>query len=402
MLDRSLCCAAFASLTLILPLPLSAAPTCHDNYLNIWFYDESGASLSLDGASGALTGYNETSGQSCGGPHEMNGPDWCGSGVDKCEKNSAGGDYGLQFLYHAGRKKSKDISDYYKDWAGNNPSLGLGLSEDQTSAAYFPDEMNMLMGFDIYNIDIGNGRLLSIYDVVIGQGSQSSGIKAIFDIIKDAGETAFYAYEGELVDTLKSFTSLVGDSVDLKYENNWYLSQDNPNVYMTSYNSDAALVLYGEDQNGTVYPVLIYNGGSDNDFHAKVLTGDVTSSSLSTAQHVGVGSPYYFDPSVGIFSRERDSRWIDSLHLGPLYEADQPDFSGNGWEWLYSEKFADWLMWNPVTYPGFYYSNHSRMIYQYDPAKMGFIPRPDLEVSGGALQTLEARDLTGPYPSLSD
>jgi hypothetical protein len=401
MLVRSLCGAAFTSLTLMLP-PTLSAKTCHDNFLQMWFYDESGATLSLDGASGALTGYNVTSGQSCGGPHEMNGPDWCGSNTDSCNENALGEDYGLQFLYHAGRKKSTDISNDYKAWSGNSPSLGLGLSEDQTSASYFPDEMNMLMEFGIDNIDIGNGRLLSIDNVVIGQGSQSSGIKALFDVIKDAGETVYDAYEGELVDSLKSFSDLVGDSLDLEYENNWYISQNNENVFMTSNNGDAALLLYGEDQYGNVYPVLITGTDSDYDFHAKVLTGGDTSSSLSTAQPVGVGSSYYFDPSVGIFSRERDSRWVNSLHLGRLYEADLPDVFGNGWKWLYSEKIADWLLWNPETYPGFFYSNLSQVVYQYDAATMGFIRRPDLQVPGGAPETPEALGLTAAYPSFSD
>jgi hypothetical protein len=262
----------------------------------------------------------------------------------------------------------------------------------------------MIMEFDINNIDIHQGRQLSIQNIVVGQGSQSSGIKALFDVIKDAGETVYDAYEDELEESLKSFTELVGAVLDIHYENNWYISQDNDDVYMTTDdNGDAALVLYGEDQNGTVYPVLVtpYAGWSDYEFSATVLTGRGCSTSLSTAQRVG-GSPYYFDPSVGIFARERDSRWINSLQLGRLYELALPDVFGDGWKWLYSERIGDWLLWNPESYPGFFYSNINGMVYQYDPAKLGFVRRPDLEVPGGAPQTPAALGLTSDDPAFSD
>ena len=255
-------CAAFG---LALPLRLNAM-TCHDNYAYLTVYNENGHEISLQNASAEIIGYDVTSGQGCGGPHMVNGPNWCVDSSGGCSDASRTSDNVVQVLYHSGRSKSSQIGSKFREFTDNNPNFGLGLSQDQTEGSYSPDEMNLLIQFSLSGINIGNGRMISVPTITLGQGSESSGIAAIFNIFKDATETVFDAYTDDLEESLMSFTELVGEAVSLEYENNWYASQSGSNVYMTTYRGNPGLVIEGTDQDNNSYPVIIQDGGGDYSF----------------------------------------------------------------------------------------------------------------------------------------
>lgn len=379
-----------------LATPLYAnAKTCHDNYAYLTFFDENGNSLSLQNASASINGFDVTSGQSCGGPHMVNGPNWCTDSGGGCSDASRTNNNVVQVLYNAGRSKSSDMGTEFRSVTNNNPLFGLGLSEDQTEGSYSPDELNLWIQFNLSGVNMGNGRILSIPNISLAQGSETSSILALFNVIKDAAETVFYAFEEDIPESLKSYTELVGDSLDLEYENNWYASQPystSPsanNVYMTTYKGSAGLVIQGVDQNGDSYPVIIQDGGGDYNFTATILTGSGSATDLSNSKHLG--NSFFFNPSIGTFQREPGTQWIRSIQLGRLYHLDLPDLSGGQWNWMYSEASDSWILWTP-RYPGFFYQDLNDMIYQYDQNSMSFIKRPDLNLPADAAAQVKFRD----------
>jgi len=361
-----------------LAFPLKAnAMTCHDNYAYLTLFDESGNAISLANAGASIDAFDVTSGQSCGGPHMVNGPNWCVDSGGGCSDASSTSDNVVQVLYHSGRSKSSQMSTEFRQATNNNPNYGLGLSQDQTEGSYSPDELNLWIQFSLSGINIGNGRTLSVPTVTLAQGSESSGIAALFDIFKDAAETVFDAFTDDLEGSLMSFTELVGETVSLEYENNWYASQPNSNVYMTTYQGNPGLVIEGTDQDNNSYPVIIQDGGGDYNFTVYVLTNSGSATALSASQHLG--NSYFFNSSIGTFKREMGSRWLQSVQLGRLYHLDLPDLNGGQWNWMYSEASASWILWTP-RYPGFFYQELTNMIYQYDVNTMSFIKRPDLQL----------------------
>lgn len=361
-----------------LAFPLIAnAMTCHDNYAYLTLFDENGNSLSLENAGASIDAFDVTSGQSCGGPHMVNGPNWCVDSGGGCSGASSTSANVVQVLYHSGRSQSSQMSTEFRQATNNNPNFGLGLSQNQTEGSYSPNEMNLWIQFSLNGINIGNGSILSVPSITLAQGSESSGIAALFNIFKDAAETVFDAFTDDLEGSLMSFTELVGDTVSLEYENNWYASQPNPNVYMTTYLGSPGLVIQATDQNNNSYPVIIQDGGGDYNFTVYVLTNSGAATDLSASQNLG--NSYFFNPSVGVFKREPGSQWLQSVQLGRLYHLVLPDLNGGQWNWMYSEASASWLLWTP-RYPGYFYQELTNMIYQYDPNTLGFIKRPDLQL----------------------
>jgi len=281
----------------------------------------------------------------------------------------------VQVLYHSGRHKTSKMGDEYRQYTSNNPLFGLDLGKDQTEGSYSPDELNLWIQFSL-KAPLSNGAMLSIPEVTLAQGSETSSIKAIFNVFKDAADTVFYAFDDEFEESLDSFTDLVGDSLKLAFENNWYASQPGENVYMTTYKGQAGLVIQGKDDMGNSYPVIIQQGEDDHHFLAYIPVAEQTESLAASSF---VGTNHFFHPSIGIYSRDTDSDWIHSVHLGWLLPVEALDVNPKPWTWLYQNNSNSWILMSSQ-YPGFTYRELSNEIFEYDPAILEFKRRPDLDL----------------------
>jgi hypothetical protein len=373
-------------LTALLGLGTSSAVLadtfCSDNYVWFHFFDENGNPLPVSADGINVQDWAHTANHGCGDTPEP-------------KQNS---DHTIGLKYTVKRHKSSDMGDTFRELItpyGSdepNPNFGLGLGDDvdQTQNNASPDELNFVIAFDLHGIDIGDGRILTIPYIVTAQGSKTSGILAFLNLTVDIGETVFDLYDEDLEGALKSFKDTVKDTLNLEFENNWYLSQpaastdpgkDPHVVFLTTYHGDEALVIRAFDQNGNAYPMVIRSHGTDYDFTVNVLTTQSADKvageqlvQLSDSYYLG--DAHYLDETIGIFRREADTEWLYSLQLGWLYPFTGMDSGPN--LWFFVDSTQSWI-WTSADYPGYSYWELTDSVYFFNRETFRFERVPDDE-----------------------
>lgn len=341
-------------------LPVHAFKTCHDNWVYFYFYDSQGQPLNLENFSLAFDEWAVSVGQECG-----RSPEYFVEGNE------------LKLLYHCGRHKTEAVGTTFKDLITVSgkmaPSLGLGLSLDQTQHSFLPKELNLLMKFSITSMDVGDG-VMRIPSVTVAQGSKSPGYATYLDIALRAGLSVFQIWADAFSSALKSFGQLAADLIDIRFENNWYLSQpeNGTKAYLTKFRSKESLVIGGflsDSSGGTeeLAPAVFQSGGDDHKFNVFMIPAGFGGTS-TFADSPLIGHNYYLDPSLGVIRRFAGSDWIYSVHHGWLKAGGTAD----GGVWLYSVDQADWI-WISREWPGYLYSLLFERWYQLDRQSLRFV-----------------------------